>query len=583
MTNAMRLIPILVCIVGSVFGNPPAERTAPVTTATAGSKGRSLLQVTTDSVSFSIVIATSETNKTQEAMLKANLIVEGFASTALPVFIPDKCPANSISPEGSISITQCTCLPGYEGNASAGANCVPCPIDTFCASGKLSPCPAHAHAPALSDSSMDCTCDAGFYGNGSVSCSVCPSNSFCAGGFAIEACVQNAVSPTQSTANTSCYCDGGFYGVNNNTCNLCTAGSWCWMGVQTSCPANSSSKPGASQISECVSLEEFLKTTRVQTITATPPPLNTTALVLEESTPVNQMITETQAIIMSNSANITALTSDKQVHNTQTVTANPDQTTNETQPVTASLSPTTTALLTSDEQANDTQTATANPDQTTNETQPVTASLSPTTTALLTSDKQENDTQTVTANPDQTTIEIKPITASLSPTVTASMQDQSTNEIKPSTVIINPSITASSLDHTPQTTTALISPAMSDPITTGIQRISTRYNPSTIQRTWDSTAPDKSPPSAGDAQMTSTSKSWQMRKTTTKQVDSNVTAQPHTTSASTANETGPAKQEELHRSSNNWPLFFSFLVVCMCVFASLTIAEQMMFHSVKFN
>jgi hypothetical protein len=333
------------------------------------------------------------------------------------------------------------------------------------------------------------------------------------------------------------------------------------------------------------------------------------------------MITETQAIIMSNPPNITALTSDEQVNDTQTVTANPDQTTIETQPVTASLSPTTTALLTSDEQANDTQTATANPDQTTNETQPVTASLSPTTTALLTSDKQvndtqtvtanpdqttteikpitaslsptttalltsdkqANDTQTVTANPDQTTIEIKPITASLSPTVTAFMQDQSTNEIKPSTVIIYPSITASSLDHTPQTTTALISPAMSDPITTGIQRISTRYNPSTIQRTWDSTAPDKSPPSAGDAQMTSTSKSWQMRKTTTKQVDSNVTAQPHTTSASTANETGPAKQEELHRSSNNWPLFFSFLVVCMCVFASLTIAEQMMFHSVKFN
>ena len=242
------------------IGNPPAVKPPPVITVVARSKGRSLLQVTTDSVSFSVVIATNDTSNTQAAMLKANLTVEGFTSAAPPVYVPASCPANSISPEGSISVTQCSCLPGYEGNASTGADCIPCPIDTFCASGKLGLCPAHAHAPALSDSILDCACYAGFYGNGSVSCSLCPSNSFCTGGFAIDVCVQNAVSPAQSTGNTSCYCDRGFYGVNNNPCVLCNAGSWCWTGIKNSCPANSTSKPGSSRISECVCLNGFHNT-----------------------------------------------------------------------------------------------------------------------------------------------------------------------------------------------------------------------------------------------------------------------------------------------------------------------------------
>ncbi len=242
------------------IGHQPTAKPKPVITVVARSKGRSLLQVTTDTVSFSVVIATNDTSTTQAAMLKANLTVEGFASAAPPVYVPASCPANSISPEGSTSVTQCTCLPGYEGNASTGANCVPCPIDTFCASGKLGLCPAHAHAPAISDSIMDCSCYPGFYGNGSVSCSQCPSNSFCTGGFALDVCVLNAVSPAQSTGNTSCYCDRGFYGVNNNPCVLCNAGSWCWTGIKNSCPANSSSKPGSSRISECVCLDGFANT-----------------------------------------------------------------------------------------------------------------------------------------------------------------------------------------------------------------------------------------------------------------------------------------------------------------------------------
>ena len=221
---------------------------------------RRLLQVVTDSVKFSVILTGNETNAIQAAMLKGNLTIEGFTSSSPAVYIPASCPANSISPEGSVSVTQCTCLPGYEGDASKGTSCSPCPMDTFCASGKLGLCPANSHAPAISDSILDCACYPGFYGNGSVACTRCPINSFCTGGFALDVCVPNAVSPVQSTDNTSCYCDRGFYGVNNNPCILCDIGSWCWTGIKNRCPSNSSSRPGTSRVSECICLDGFLDT-----------------------------------------------------------------------------------------------------------------------------------------------------------------------------------------------------------------------------------------------------------------------------------------------------------------------------------
>ena len=242
----------------SLVGLKPHTPSFTSNTALALHNGRrSLLQVTTDSVSFSIVIAASETNTTQAAIFKANATVEGFTSSAPPVFVPASCPANSISPEGSISVTQCSCLPGYEGNASNGSSCVPCPIDTFCASGKLGLCPANSHAPAVSDSILDCSCYPGFYGNGSVSCTRCPSNSFCTGGFALEACTLNAISPAQSTSTMACYCDRGLYGINNTRCKLCESGSWCWTGIKNQCPSNSSSPSGSSRLSSCVCLDGF--------------------------------------------------------------------------------------------------------------------------------------------------------------------------------------------------------------------------------------------------------------------------------------------------------------------------------------
>ena len=226
--------------------------------ATYHAAPRRLLQVTTDSIDFSVLIVSNETNATQEAILRANLTMEGFSSASPPVATLATCPENSISPEGSVAVTQCTCLPGFQGNASNGTGCTPCPRDTFCASGSLGLCPANANAPALSDSVQDCACNPGFTGDGAVSCRQCPPDAFCAGGSALEACTPGAVSPAQSSAGAACYCDRGYYGVGNSPCVRCEPGSWCWTGVKNQCSANRGSASGSTRSSDCICLDGFV-------------------------------------------------------------------------------------------------------------------------------------------------------------------------------------------------------------------------------------------------------------------------------------------------------------------------------------
>ena len=221
---------------------------------------RSLLQVSEDVILVSIVIAANETNSTQAAVLASNFTVEGFTSIEPPPLVPASCPANSISPAGSISLSQCTCLPGYEGNASNGTGCIPCPLDTFCSSGKLGLCPVQSNAPPVSDSILDCSCYPGFSGNGSMSCTQCPIDSFCTGGSAISTCTAHAITPAaQSTANSSCYCDRGYYGVGNAPCIECEKGFWCWTGIRNQCPVNSTSPVGSMRLSDCVCADGYQK------------------------------------------------------------------------------------------------------------------------------------------------------------------------------------------------------------------------------------------------------------------------------------------------------------------------------------
>jgi hypothetical protein len=186
--------------------------------------------------------------------------VEGFtaiASTGTATVAPPlTCPENATSPEGSTSISQCVCKPGYQGNAAAGTPCAPCPANTFCSGGIIGLCASNALAPSMSDSPDDCSCVAGFYGNAS-SCRQCPANAFCPGGLTSTKCTSSAVSPIQSTSGDACYCVPGYVGTKNAPCTLCTPGTWCWTGVSNDCPLHSTTPAGASRASECSCVDGF--------------------------------------------------------------------------------------------------------------------------------------------------------------------------------------------------------------------------------------------------------------------------------------------------------------------------------------
>ena len=261
--STLRSAPI-VCLTDSLANTQlPVTGTAgvaPVSRRLLEFAKRRLLQQTVDTLGVSFVVATTETAIIQAAVVSVGITVEGYtaiASTGVTMVAPPlTCPENGTSPEGSTSIKQCVCKPGYQGDAAAGTPCTPCPSNTFCSGGIINLCSANALAPAMSDSADDCACVPGFYGNPSA-CQQCPANSFCPGGLNASKCTSNAVSPAQSTSGDACYCDPGYIGIRNTPCALCTPGSWCWTGVANSCPANSLTPPGASRASECSCVDGF--------------------------------------------------------------------------------------------------------------------------------------------------------------------------------------------------------------------------------------------------------------------------------------------------------------------------------------
>lgn len=258
--STLRSAPI-VCLTDSLANTElPVTGTAAAAAASTvrrllESAKRRLLQLTgTDSLSVSLVVPTNETTVVEEALVDVGGSVEGYtamtpAGTA-EIAPPLSCPENATSPEGSTSLRQCVCKPGYQGDAAAGTPCAPCPPNTFCSGGLLGLCAANALAPPMSDSPDDCACVPGFYGD-PAACQRCPANSFCPGGLSAVRCTANAVSPEQSTSGAACYCSPGYVGTANAPCTLCPPGSWCWTGVANACPAHSTTPAGASRASEC--------------------------------------------------------------------------------------------------------------------------------------------------------------------------------------------------------------------------------------------------------------------------------------------------------------------------------------------
>jgi hypothetical protein len=221
--------------------------------------GRRLLQMDpgVNLLGVTFIVPTNDTAAVTGSLADVGVTVQGYISvdsadqnTTAP---PLSCPENATSPEGSISISQCVCKPGYQGFASAGTPCSPCPPGKFCSGGLIDLCAANALAPPMSDAADDCACVPGFYGH-RLACKECPVNHFCSGGtLNATKCPSNAVSPAQSTSSDSCGCVAGYHQANGSSqCTLCPLGSWCWGGIANTCPADSISAVGAKSALDCL-------------------------------------------------------------------------------------------------------------------------------------------------------------------------------------------------------------------------------------------------------------------------------------------------------------------------------------------
>ena len=218
---------------------------------------RRLLQQSSASnfLAMSFVVPTNETSLLSNTIANSGITIEGFVAVDSVVpnvtSSPLSCPENATSPEGSTSITQCVCKPGYQGDASAGTPCSPCPPGKFCSGGLIDLCAVNALAPPLSSRAEDCACVPGFYGS-RLACKQCPVNHFCSGGgLNATKCTSNAFAPVQSTSKDACTCVAGYHGTGNTQCVLCPSGSWCWGGIANTCPVDSVTAFGASSALDC--------------------------------------------------------------------------------------------------------------------------------------------------------------------------------------------------------------------------------------------------------------------------------------------------------------------------------------------
>ena len=118
------------------------EETDSVTTA---------ITTSTNSSSDETLIGDTTTSTASEACAENTYKADSGDEGCTP------CPANSFSASGS---TACTCNPGYRGDF---LNCQVCAVDHYCiGDGTMVECPANSTSPQLSVSEDNCTCLGGF-------------------------------------------------------------------------------------------------------------------------------------------------------------------------------------------------------------------------------------------------------------------------------------------------------------------------------------------------------------------------------------------------------------------------------------
>jgi len=140
------------------------------------------------------------------------------------------CPADSSSPAGSTTQTQCVCNAGYSGNsggpcsacpagkkkAAGDASCVDCGAGTFspqAASTSCTSCPQFSTSPARSGASSACLCNQGYTGPSGLTCAACVAGKYkdVAGSAPCTSCGSSSTSPAASSDVSACACEAGFY------------------------------------------------------------------------------------------------------------------------------------------------------------------------------------------------------------------------------------------------------------------------------------------------------------------------------------------------------------------------------------
>ena len=138
------------------------------------------------------------------------------------------CPANSNSPVGSSSQTDCICDAGYTG--PDGGPCVQCGVGTYkdaAGSQGCTACAQHETSPMGSASLGACVCEAGYGYDGST-CTDCAPGSYkdVSGDLGCTSCAQHETSPEASVSADACVCVAGYASTSTYTYSV-QSGHYC--------------------------------------------------------------------------------------------------------------------------------------------------------------------------------------------------------------------------------------------------------------------------------------------------------------------------------------------------------------------
>ena len=205
------------------------------------------------------------------------------------------CPKGLLSPAGSNSVLQCTCIEGYvpvddictpckEGTYQRGTSCLPCPsgltsanASTSCACplgkeligsscvgcsvGYYKPslyqpctlCPANTRTAAAGSYSLEqCFCNAGYAGSDGQACTICPRGKYKDfGPGPCNDCPANSDSMEGSITKFDCACAQGFSSNNDGSCSICRPGTYYDGTICRTCPTGSTSVQRSVSVDSC--------------------------------------------------------------------------------------------------------------------------------------------------------------------------------------------------------------------------------------------------------------------------------------------------------------------------------------------